>query len=117
VGTAGAASTQPCVAGVLALGLHQSGQLRAEATLRSLSQGPKRPGPGRQKTDDGQGHGNDVSRLARLDPAEEPSVLAPQVLNHGPWKRHLLVGGVVHTPRHRSAVLLRTAVGLEPLRL
>lgn len=46
--TDGAYSTQQCVAGVRALELHQSGKLRADANLRARSQGPKRPGPGRQ---------------------------------------------------------------------
>jgi len=57
--TDGAYSKQKCVAGVLDLGLHQSGTLRADANLRSLDQGPKRRGPGRQKTDDGKVPFND----------------------------------------------------------
>jgi hypothetical protein len=46
----GSYSTQQFVGGVRALGLHQIGKLRADANLRALSQGPKRPGPGRPKT-------------------------------------------------------------------
>jgi hypothetical protein len=47
--TNGAYSKQKFVAGVRALELHQMGKLRADAHLRYLYQGPKRPGPGRQK--------------------------------------------------------------------
>ena len=43
----GAYSKQKFVAGVRALGLHQIGKLRADANMRYLYQGPKRPGPGR----------------------------------------------------------------------
>jgi len=46
--TDGAYSKQKFVAGVLDLGLHQIGKLRADANLRSLYQGPKRLGPGHQ---------------------------------------------------------------------
>ena len=51
--TDGAYSTQKFVTGVRALELHQIGKLRADAHRRYLYQGPKRPGPGRQKTYDG----------------------------------------------------------------
>jgi hypothetical protein len=51
--TDGADSQQQCVAGVRGLELHQIGTVRAAAKLRYLYQGPKRPGPGRQKTYDG----------------------------------------------------------------
>ena len=115
--TDGASSQQQGVAGVLDLGLPQMGPWRAEAHRRSRSQGPKRPGPGRPKPDDGTVHGHDCSRCARLAPAEEPLVWSPQVRNQVPWKRHLLVVGVVHTQRPRDAVLWSTAGGLEPLRL
>jgi len=49
VGTDGADRKQQGVAGVLDLGLPQMGKVRADANLRYLSQGPQRPGPGRQK--------------------------------------------------------------------
>ena len=45
--TDGAYSKQKFVTGVRALELHQIGKLRADAHLRYLYQGPKRPGPGR----------------------------------------------------------------------
>jgi hypothetical protein len=55
----GASSPPPCVAGGLDVGLHQMGQWRAHAQRRDRSQGPKRRGPGRHKTDDGHVHVND----------------------------------------------------------
>jgi DDE superfamily endonuclease len=57
----GAYSKQKFVAGVRALELHQIGKLRADAHLRYLYQGPKRPGPGRQKTYDGKGAHSQIS--------------------------------------------------------
>jgi len=115
--TDGAYSKQQFVAGVLDLGLHQIGTLRADANLRDLYQGPKRPGPGRQKTYDGKVHFNDLSRFERLDTADEHLVLSHQVLNHVQWQRNLQVVVVVNTQHHRYAVLLSTDGGLEPLRL
>ena len=47
--TDGAYSKQKFVAGVRGLEFHQIGKLRADANLRYLYQGPKRPGPGRQR--------------------------------------------------------------------
>jgi hypothetical protein len=65
--TDGAYSKQKFVAGVLDLGMHQIGKLRADANLRDLYPGPKRPGRGRQKTYDGKVHLNDHSRFECLD--------------------------------------------------
>src|SRR6266704_6970363 len=115
--TDGAYSKQKFVAGVRALELHQIGKLRADANLRYLYQGPKRPGPGRQKTYDGKVHFNDLSRLERLDTEDEHIVLYHQVLNHVQLKRDLQVVGVVNTQRNRYAVLFSTDVDLEPQRL
>src|SRR2546428_201614 len=113
----GAYSKQQFVAGVRALELHQMGKLRADAHLRSLYQGPKRPGPGRQKTYDGKVNWSDLSRFERLDTEDEHIVLYHQVLTHVQLKRDLQVVGVVHTQRHRYAVLFSTDVDLEPQRL
>jgi hypothetical protein len=115
--TDGAYSKQKFVAGVRALELHQIGKLRADAHLRSLYQGPKRPGPGRQKTYDGKVNWSDLSRFERLGTEDEPIVLYHQVLNHVQLKRDLQVVVVVHTQRNRYAVLFSTDVDLEPQRL
>jgi len=97
--------------------LHQIGKLRADAHLRYLYQGPKRPGPGRQKTYDGKVNWSDLSRFERLDTEDEHIVLYHQVLNHVQLKRDLQVVVVVHTQRHRYAVLFSTDGDLEPQRL
>jgi len=115
--TDGADSKQQLVAGVRALELHQIGKLRADAHLRSRYQGPKRPGPGRQKTYDGKVNWSDLSRFERLDTEDEHIVLSHQVLNHGQLQRALQVVVVVHTQRNRYAVLFSTDVDLEPQRL
>ena len=115
--TDGAYSKQKFVAGVRALELHQIGKLRADAHLRYLYQGPKRPGPGRQKTYDGKGNWSDLSRFERLDTEDEHIVLYHQGLNHVQLKRDLQGVVVVHTQRNRYAVLFSTDVDLEPQRL
>ena len=115
--TDGAYSKQKFVAGVRALELHQIGKLRADAHLRYLYQGPKRPGPGRQKTYDGKVNWSDLSRFERLDTEDEHIVLYHQVLNHVQLKCNLQVVVVVHTQRNRYAVLFSTDVDLEPQRL
>ena len=115
--TDGAYSTQQLVAGVRALERHQMGQVRAEAPLRSLSQGPKRPGPGRHKTSEGQVNWSAFAPCERLETADEPIVLSHHVLTQVPWQRALQVVVVVPTQRHRSAVLFSTDVDLEPQRL
>jgi hypothetical protein len=115
--TDGAYSKQKFVAGVRALERHQIGKLRADAHLRYLYQGPKRPGPGRQKTYDGKVNWSDLSRFEQLDTEDEHIVLYHQVLNHVQLKRHLQIVVVVHTQRKRDAVLFSTDVDLEPQRL
>jgi hypothetical protein len=115
--TDGAYSKQHFVGGVRALGLHQIGKLRAEANLRYLYQGPKRPGPGRQKTYDGKVLLSDLSRFERLETADEHIVLSHHVVNHVQLKRNLQVVVVVHTQRHRYAVFFSTDVDLAALRL
>jgi hypothetical protein len=115
--TDGAYSKQKFVAGVRALGLHQIGKLRADAHLRYLYQGPKRPGPGRQKTYDGKVNWSDLSRFERLSTEDEHIVLYHHVLNHVQLKRNLQVVVVVHIQRKRYAVLFSTDVDLDPLTL
>jgi hypothetical protein len=115
--TDGAYSKQKFVAGVLDLGMHQIGKLRADANLRYLYQGPKRPGRGRQKTYDGKVHFNDLSRFERLDTEDDHIVLYHQVLNHVQLKRNLQVVIVVNTQLNRYAVLFSTDIELEPLKL
>ena len=115
--TDGAYSKQKFVAGVLDLGMHQIGKLRADATLRYLYQGPKRSGRGRQKTYDGKVHFNDLSRFERLDTEDDHIVLYHQVLNHVQLKRNLQVVLVVNTQLNRYAVLFSTDIELEPLKL
>jgi hypothetical protein len=115
--TDGAYSKQKFVTGVRALELHQLGKLRADAHLRYLYQGPKRPGPGRQKTYDGKVSWCDLSRFERLETADEHIVLYHQVLNHVQLKRNLQVVVVVHTQRNRYVVLFCTDVNLAALTL
>lgn len=115
--TDGAYSKQKFVAGVRSLELHQIGKLRADAKLRYLYQGPKRPGPGRQKTYDGKVKWRALSRFERLDTEDEHIVLYHQVLNHVQLQCNLQVVVVVHSQRNRYAVLCSTAVALEPQRL
>ena len=115
--TDGAYSKQKFVAGVRGLELHQIGKLRADANLRYLYQGPKRPGPGRQKTYDGKVNWSALSRFERLDTEDEHIVLYHQVLNHVQLQCNLQVVVVVHTQRNRYAVLFSTDVNLEPQRL
>ena len=115
--TDGAYSKQKFVAGVRALDLHQIGKLRADAHLRYLYQGAKRPGPGRQKTYDGKVNWRDLSRFERLETEDEHTLLYHQMLNHVQLKRNLQVVVVVHTQRQRYAVLFSTDVDLDPLKL
>ena len=115
--TDGAYRKQQFVAGVRALELPQIGKVRADAHLRYLYQGPKRPGPGRPKTYDGQVNWNDLSRFERLETEDEHIVLDHQVLHHVPLQRNLQVVVVLHTQRHRYVVRFSTAVDLDPLTL
>ena len=115
--TDGAYSKQNFVGGVRALGLHQIGKLRADANLRYLYQGPKRPGPGRHKTYDGKVNWSDLSRFEQLDTEDDHIVLYHQVVNHVQFQRNLQVVVVVHTQRNRYAVLFSTDVDLDALKL
>jgi hypothetical protein len=115
--TDGAYSKQKFVTGVRSLGLHQIGKLRADANLRYLYQGPKRPGPGRQKIYDGKVTWSDLARFERLETEDKHIVLYHQVLNHVQLQCNLQVVVVVHTQRNRYAVLFSTDVDLHALRL
>lgn len=115
--TDGYYSKQKFVAGVCALGLHQIGKLRADANLRYLYQGPKRPGPGRPKTYDGKVHWSDLARFERLATEDEHIVLYHQVVNHVQFKRNLQVVVVVDSQHNRYAVLFSTDVALNALTL
>ena len=113
--TDGAYSTKKFVDGVCALGRHQIGKLRADANLRYLYRGPKRPGPGRQKTYDGKVNWQDFSRLEHLETEDEHIVLYHQVLNHVKFKRNLQVVVVVNIKLNRYAVLFSTDVHQDAL--
>ena len=115
--TDGYDSKQPFLGGVRALGLHQRGKLRADATLRSLYQGPQRPGPGRPKIYDGKGDWDDLSRFAQLATDDDHIVLYHQVVNHVQFQCNLCVVLVVDTQRNRRAVLFSTDVDLDALTL
>lgn len=115
--TDGAYSNQKFVTGVCALGWHQIGKLRADANLRYLYRGPKRPGRGRQKTYDGKVNWRDLSRFERLETDDDHIVLYHQVLNHVKLKRNLQVVVVVNTHSNRYVVLFSTDIALDALTL
>ena len=115
--TDGYYSKQKFIGGVRSLGLHQIGKLRADANLRYLYAGPKRPGPGRPKTYDGKVNWADLSRFDQLDTQDDHIVLYHQVLNHVHFKSDLRVVLVVDTRHNRRAVLFSTDVELDALSL
>ena len=97
--------------------MHQIGKLRADANLRYLYKGPKRPGPGRPKTYDGKVNWADLSRFDQLDTEYDHIVLYHQVLNHVHFKLNLRVVLVLDTEHNRRAVLFSTDVELDALSL
>ena len=109
----GGYSNQKFVTGICALGWHQIGKLRADANLRYLYQGPKRPGRGRQKTYDGKVDWSDLSRFEYLETEDEHTVIYHQVLNHVKLRRNLKVVVVLHIRSNRYGVLFRTDVTLD----
>lgn len=113
--TDGYDSQQPCTGGVRALGLEPIGKLRLDAHRRDLYQGPKRPGPGRPKPDDGKVNWDNLSRVEKVATADDTIVLYQQVLNHVQFQSNLRVVLVVDTQHNRRAVLLSTDVGLDAL--
>src|SRR5262245_3895931 len=110
-------SKQKFLRGVQGLGLHQIGKLRADAKLRYLYQGPKRPGPGRPKTYDGKVHWTDLARFARCPTEDEHIVLYHQVVYPIQFRCSLHVVLVVDTEHNRRAVLFSTDVALDALTL
>jgi hypothetical protein len=78
----GYCSKKTFVDGICTLDVHVIGTLRRDAQLRHLSRGPRRHGPGRPTTSDGQ---VDVHALARFEPGEAGEAdiaLSSQVVNH-----------------------------------
>jgi hypothetical protein len=115
VSTDGYDSTQQFLGGVRALGLEHIGQLRLDATLRSLHQGPKRPGPGRPHTYDGKGHWDNLSRVEKGATEDDDLRLSQQVLNHLQCQCNLRVVLVVDPKHNRQAVLFRTDLPWDAL--
>jgi hypothetical protein len=115
--TDGYDSKQQFLGGVRALGREQIGQLRLDAHLRSLYQGPQRLGPGRPKTSDGKVNGTTLGRFAKVETADDEIVLSHQVLNHMQFQCHLRIVLLVDTKHHRRAVLLSTHVDRDALTL
>jgi hypothetical protein len=105
--------------GVVDLGLHPIGKLRADANMRYLYTGPKRPGPGAQKRFDGKVEWSDLSRFNRIETEKEGIVLYQQRLNHKHFKRTLNVVVVVDTSgnKPRQAILFSTDLELGALTL
>jgi hypothetical protein len=73
--TDGSYSKQKFLGGVRALGLEHIGTLRLDATLRSLYQGPQRPGPGRPKTSAGKVYWDTRSRCEKVETDDDDVVL------------------------------------------
>jgi hypothetical protein len=91
------------------------GQLRIDAKLRYLYQGPKRLGPGRPKTYDGKVNWDDLTRFELIATEDDHIVLYHQVLNHFQLRCNLRVVRVVDTKYNRRALLLSTDVDLGAL--
>ncbi len=108
--TDGYYSHQKFLGGVRALGLEQIGKRRLDAHLRSLYQGPKRPGPGRPQTYDGKVHWDNLSRFEQVETDDDDIVLYHQVLNHVQFQGNLRVVVVVDTKPNRQAVLFSSTV-------
>jgi DDE superfamily endonuclease len=115
--TDGYYSKQKFLGGVRALGLEQIGNLRFDANLRYLCQGPQRPGPGRPKTYDGKVAWDNLARLTQVGTEDEDIVLYHQVLNHVQFQCNLCVVLVVDTSRNRKAGLFSTDLHLDALTL
>jgi DDE superfamily endonuclease len=115
--TDGYYSKQKFLRGVRALGLEQIGKLRLDANLRYLSQGLKRPGPGRPQTYDGKVHWDNLVRFEKVETEDDDIVLYHQVLNHVQFQCNLRVVLVVDTKHNRKAVLFSTDLSLDALTL
>ena len=115
--TDGYDSKQKFLGGVRALGLHQIGKLRADANLRYLYQGPRRPGPGRPNTYDGKVSWTNLSRFEPHATEDAHIMLYQQGVYHIQVQCKLRVVLVVDTQRNRRAVLFSTDIDLDALTL
>jgi hypothetical protein len=98
-------------------GLDLIGKLRADANMRYLYNGPKRPGRGKQKQFDGKVDWSDVSRFNRIETDDDDIVLYQHTLNHKHFKRTLNVVVVVDNSgsKPRQAILYSTDLELPAL--
>lgn len=105
--------------GVVELGLQMIGKLRADANLRYLYTGPRRPGPGAPKRFDGKVNWADLSRFQRIDTDDSGVSLYQQRLYHPHFKRTLNVVVVVDNRgrKPRQRILFSTALELQALAL
>lgn len=110
--TAGAYSKVKVIDGICRLALPQIGTRRGEANLRSLYTGPRCPGRGRPKIDDGKVDWSALSRFEQIETPDAGIVLSSQVVNQVHCKRNLRVVKVVDTASQRWALLLSTDVAL-----
>lgn len=110
-------SKQKFLAGVPALGRHQIGKWRREANLRSLYEGPPRPGPGRPKQYDGKVPWAELSRFVQVASGDEGIVLYTQGVNYVQGQCNVRVVVVGETSTNRSAVLFSTDINLAAARL
>lgn len=113
--TDGSYRTPHCLDGVRVLGLEPIGKRRIDAHRRDLSQGPQHSGPGRPQPYDGQGPGDNRSRVEKAETDDDALVLSHPVLPHVQGQCNLRVVRVVDTQHHRHAVLFRTDVALVAL--
>ena len=97
-------SKRKWVDGVVKLGWNSIGKLRQDANLNYLYQGPRRPGPGRQKTYDG--------KVSPLDRNGEHFTLA-ETLDDGVQLWTAVVWSVSLERRIRLVCLVRLALGKE----
>lgn len=105
--------------GVCALELHVIGKLRCDANMRYLYDGPRRPGPGRQKEYKGKVDWQDLSGLEYVG-CDDDIELYTQGLNHVHFKRNLRVVLLLirREGKEPSYVLLfSTDVTLDPWKI
>lgn len=105
--------------GVRALELHVIGKLRCDANMRYLYDGPKRPGPGRQKEYSGKVDWQDLSGLEYVG-CDDDIELYTQVLNHAHFKRNLRVVLLLIRRKQKEpsyVLLFSTDVALDPWKL
>jgi hypothetical protein len=105
--------------GVVELGLQMIGKLRADANLRYLYSGPRRPGPGAPKRFDGKVDWTDLARFQRIDTDDNDVSLYQQRLYHPHFKRTLNVVVVVDSRgrKPRQRILFSTDLALDAVTL